>query len=216
MSCILYYSRYCEVCKKYLQIFTKQALQNDMHFICIDKRVKDASGKTWILLENGEKIIFPPMVNRVPALLLLAEGQRVLFGEQILAYFKPRQVANVREATQNNMEPMDYSFGSGGFKDIVSDQYSFLDQSPEELKAAEGNGGMRQMHNYINVNDAFSGKINGPGPGQGGPDEGQNTTIRGSQKRGDDESNQWMEERIRKEKEARDADLRMFSGPRPI
>jgi len=202
------------VCKKYLQIFTKQALQNDMHFICIDKRMKDANGKTWIVLDNGEKIIFPPAINRVPALLLLAEGQRVLFGEQILAHFKPRQMDNIREATQNNMEPMDYSFNNGGFKDIVSDQYSFWDQSAEELKAAEGNGGMRQMHNYINVNEAFSGNINGP-LGQG-YDEGQNTTIRGSQKRGDDESNQWMEERIRKAKEARDADLRAFSGPRPI
>jgi len=59
MSCILYYSKYCEVSKKYLQILSKSAAQKDIHFICIDKRVKDESGKTYIILENGQKIILP-------------------------------------------------------------------------------------------------------------------------------------------------------------
>jgi hypothetical protein len=50
------------------------------------------------------------------------------------------------------MEPLAFSINSsGGFSDIVSDQYSFLDQEPDELKA-QGNGGMRQMHNYVPLN----------------------------------------------------------------
>ena len=152
MSCILYYSKYCEVCKKYLQILSKSQAQKDIHFICIDKRVKDESGKTYIILENGQKIILPENVNRVPALLLLANGYQVLYGEQILEHLKPRQEVEVRQATQNNMEPSAFSFG-GGFSNIVSDQYSFLDQAPEELEA-KGNGGMRQMHNYVDLNYA--------------------------------------------------------------
>ena len=82
MSCILYYSKYCEVSKKYLQLISKSSSQNDIHFICIDKRVKDGN-KTYIVLENGQKIILPDNITRVPALLLLNKGYQVLYGEQI-------------------------------------------------------------------------------------------------------------------------------------
>ena len=208
MSCILYYSKYCEVCKKYLQILSKSQAQKDIHFICIDKRVKDESGKTYIILENGQKIILPENVNRVPALLLLANGYQVLYGEQILEHLKPRQEVEARQATQNNMEPSAFSFG-GGFSNIVSDQYSFLDQAPEELEA-KGNGGMRQMHNYVDLNTAFSGQISNHSS-----NESSNTTIRGAQKMGDDASNQIMEDRIKKMKEERDADLRKLTGNKP-
>jgi hypothetical protein len=211
MSCILYYSKYCDICKKYLQLLSKSDIQKDIHFICIDKRVKDANNKTYIILENGQKIILPENITKVPALLLLNQGYQVLYGEQILQHLKPRQQQEVRQATQNNMEPMAFSLGGGGgFGDIVSDQYSFLDQDPDELKA-DGNGGMRQMHNYVDLNTAFSGQVSGAG--SGGDD--YNTTIRGAKKMGDDASNQQMEERIRKMKEDRDADIRSITGNRP-
>ena len=62
------------------------------------------------------------------------------------------------KATQNNLEPMAFSFG-GGLGDIVSDNYSFLDQDPDSL-LANGNGGMRQMHNYVDLN--YADNINTP------------------------------------------------------
>lgn len=207
MSCILYYSKYCEVSKNYLQILSKSTSQKDIHFICIDKRVKEENNKTFIILENGQKIILPENVTRVPALLLLNQGYKVLYGEQILEHLRPREEVEVRQATRNNMEPMAFSFG-GGFGDIVSDQYSFLDQAPEELEA-KGNGGMRQMHNYMDLNSAFSGQLSQYGS------EDTNTTIRGAQKIGEDASNQVMEDRIRKMKEDRDADIRSITGNRP-
>lgn len=209
MSCILYYSKYCEVSKKYLQMLSKSSSQKDIHFICIDKRVKEPNNKTYIILDNGQKIILPENVTRVPALLLLNQGYQVLYGEQILEHLKPRQEVEVRQATRNNMEPMAFSFGGGGFGDIVSDQYSFLDQAPEDLEA-KGNGGMRQMHNYVDLNTAFSGQLS-----EYGANEDTNTTIRGVQKIGEDASNQVMEDRIRKMKEERDADIRTLTGNRP-
>ena len=208
MSSILYYSKYCEVSKKYLQILSKSNMQKDIHFICIDKRVKDASNKTFIILENGQKIILPENVTRVPALLLLTKGYEVLYGEKILEHLKPRQEVEVRQATRNNMEPMAFSLG-GGFSNIVSDQYSFLDQDPTELEA-KGNGGLRQMHNYVDLNTAFSGNIS-----QHEAVEESNTTIRGTQKMGEDASNQVMEDRIRKMKEERDNDIRSLTGNKP-
>ena len=159
MGSILYYSNFCEHSKKLLQTFSKLTLQTDVHFICIDKRVKDSNNKIFIVLENGQKIIMPENVNRVPALLLLNQGFNVLYGESILQHFKPKQEAMVRKATQNNIEPMAFAFGSGGFSDITSDQYSFLDMDSEALKAT-GNGGMRQMHNYVDLN--FNDQISTP------------------------------------------------------
>jgi hypothetical protein len=163
MSCILYYSNYCQHSKKLLQTLSKTNIQQDIHFICIDKRVKD-NNKIFIILENGQKIIMPENVTRVPALLLLNQGYNVLYGESILQHLKPRQEVELRKATQNNMEPMAFSFGGGGggsFGDIVSDQFSFLDQAPEDLEA-KGNGGMRQMHNYVDLNYADNISISTP------------------------------------------------------
>lgn len=210
MSCILYYSKYCEVSKKYLQLLSKSNIQSDIHFICIDKRVKDSNNKTYIILDDGQKIILPENITKVPALLLLNQGYQVLYGDQIVEHLKPKQHQEVKQATQNNMEPMAFALGGGGsFGDIVSDQYSFLDQDPDELKA-DGNGGMRQMHNYVDLNTAFNGQVYNPET-----NEDFNTTIRGVKKMSDDVANTQMDQRLKQMQEQRDADIRSINGNRP-
>jgi hypothetical protein len=163
MSTILYYSNFCEHSKKLLQSFSKTSLSKDVHFICIDKRIKDPSGKMYLILENGQKIVMPENVTRVPALLLLNENYRVVYGEGIAQYFKPRQEVVTKQATFNNIEPMAFSLGGGGFG-IVSDQFSFLDMDADAL-AAKGSGGMRQMHNYVDLN--YSDRISAPPENEG-------------------------------------------------
>lgn len=159
MSSILYYSNFCEHSKKLLQTISKANISKDIHFICIDKRSKDSNNKIYIILENGQKIIMPENVSRVPALLLLNQGYSVLYGESILEHLKPKQQEMVKKATQNNLEPMAFGFGGGGFGSVTSDQYSFLDMDSESL-SAKGNGGVRQMHNYVDLN--YSDSINTP------------------------------------------------------
>ena len=78
MSSILYYSNFCEHSKKLLQTLSKTQVSKDMHFICIDKRVKDENGKIHIVLENGQKIIMPENVSKVPALMLLNQNFQVM------------------------------------------------------------------------------------------------------------------------------------------
>uniref|UniRef100_A0A6C0DG28 Glutaredoxin domain-containing protein n=1 Tax=viral metagenome TaxID=1070528 RepID=A0A6C0DG28_9ZZZZ len=152
MSSILYYSNFCEHSKKLLQTLSKTQVSKDIHFICIDKRVKDQAGKIQIILENGQKIVMPENVTKVPALLLLNQNYQVLYGDNIYNHLKPRQEVVTRQATSNNMEPMAFSLGGGGgFGGIVSDNYSFLDMDHEELNT-KGSGGMRQMHNYVPLN----------------------------------------------------------------
>ena len=156
MSSILYYSNFCNPSKKLLQTIGKTQNTNEMHFICIDKRIKDNSGKVFIVLQNGQKIVMPANVTQVPALLLLNQNYKVIYGDEIYKYLRPQNNIQLKQATQNNMEPQSNNdFGAfGGFSGgIVSDHYSFLDQNDTEL-SVKGNGGLRQMHNYVNINDS--------------------------------------------------------------
>jgi hypothetical protein len=148
MSSILYYSNFCEHSKKLLQTLSKTQASKDIHFICIDKRTQGPDKKIYIVLESGQKIVMPENVTKVPALLLLNQNYQVLYGDNIYNHLKPTQEVITRQATSNNMEPMAFSLGGGS---IVSDQYSFLDMDSEELNT-KGNGGMRQMHNYVPLN----------------------------------------------------------------
>ena len=55
MSSILYYSNYCEHSKKLLQTISKIDVGKEIHFICIDKRTKDANNKIFIdFIETGK------------------------------------------------------------------------------------------------------------------------------------------------------------------
>lgn len=157
MSSILYYSNYCEHSKKLLQVVSKTQTSKDIHFICIDKRVKDPSGKIFIILQNEQKIVMPENVTKVPALLLLNDNYKVLYGDDIYNRLKPQVTQEIKQATKNNMEPSAFAFDAfGGYgSGITSDVYSFLDQSDDEL-SVKGNGGLRQMHSYVSLNDSMS------------------------------------------------------------
>ena len=148
---ILYYSNFCEHSKKLLQNISKTTLIDEIHFICIDKRTKEKDGKIYIILENGQKLIMPENVDRVPALLLL-NNFNVLYGEDIYDFMKPAQKQMVSQATMNNMEPVAYCLGGSSYGGIVSDNFSFLDMDAESLKA-KGDGGMRQLHNYVSLSN---------------------------------------------------------------
>ena len=49
---------------------------------------------------------------------------------------------------------MAFSLGGGGFG-VASDNYSFLDQSSDDL-SAKGNGGLRQQHHYSTLNQSIT------------------------------------------------------------
>jgi hypothetical protein len=150
MSLILYYSNYCEHSKKLLQTLSKSQISKEIHFICIDNRVKE-NNKIYIILQNGSKIIMPDNIKQVPALLSINDKQ-VYYGDSIYNYLKPKQEIITKKATSNNMEPMAFSLGGNSSFGIISDQFSFLDISADDM-TSKGNGGLRQMHNYVLLND---------------------------------------------------------------
>lgn len=149
MSSILYYSNFCDNCKVLLQILSRSNIKNDMHFINIDKRIKKGNGVTYIVLENGQEILLPPTVTKVPAVLLLNKGHQVLFGSDINKFLEPKHTAQTNNIVKTNGEPLAFSISGGSFG-VVSDNYSFLDQDNDSL-SAKGNGGMRQQHHYATL-----------------------------------------------------------------
>jgi len=158
MSKILYYSNYCENCKKLLQNLAKSQEKKDIHFICIDQRIQK-NNKTYIVLQNSQEILLPPQINKVPALLFLnKKDQNIIFGEEISNLLKPTEnlFTNKPQEIQKMEDPVAFSF-SGGVCGVVSDNYSFWDQDADSL-SAKGDGGMRQLYNYstINQNDSIN------------------------------------------------------------
>ena len=153
MSSILYYSNYCEHSKSLIQTISRSSVKDDIHFICIDKRIKKSNGGTYIQFENGQEILLPPTITKVPALLLLNRGHQVLFGDEILNHLQPREEIKQNVATNFNGEPNAFSFdmgGSGLASGITSDCYSFLDQDADSL-SCKGSGGMRQQRHYATL-----------------------------------------------------------------
>ena len=150
MSEILYYSNNCENCRKLLQKVSKSKIKEKLHFICIDKR-KLKQNRIFIILENNQEVLLPPSIDRVPALLLINNNQ-IIYGDNIVNHLKPDETIINNIATQYQGEPDCFSFGgSGGALNVVSDNFSFLDQESESM-LAKGDGGMRQLYSYATIN----------------------------------------------------------------
>lgn len=152
MSSIFYYSNYCDKCKSLLQIISQSDVKNEMHFIALDDRTKKPNGATYVVLSNGQEILLPPTITKVPALLLLNRGHRVLFGSEIIDHLRPKQEVSQKTATENNGEPDAFALGTNGYG-VASDNFSFLDQNSDDL-SAKGNGGMRQQHHYVGIGES--------------------------------------------------------------
>ena len=154
MSIVLYYSNQCNHSKELLRMLSKSQKSKDIHFVCIDKREQHKDGGVHILLDNGDRLLLPPNIKSVPAMLLLDHGNRVVSGlAEIKHFLKPGEVEITNKADKLNGEPLAFSFDEMGH--TLSDNYSYLDMTSEEL-SAKGNGGLRQMHNYMSINGELS------------------------------------------------------------
>lgn len=154
----LYYSNYCKHSQRILQFLVKGNLANKMNFLCIDKREQDLNtNQTYIILEDGKRVTMPPNIKSVPSLLLVQQGYRVILGDDIIQHY---QVAANLEMKKKQMqmqpvEPVGTSLmQSSGGMNIISEQYTMYDLTPDEL-SAKGNGGRRQLHNYVSANEGI-------------------------------------------------------------
>jgi hypothetical protein len=152
---ILYYSNYCKHSQKVVQALTKGGITDKISFICIDKRSKDPkTNQQYIILENGSKVIMPPNLHSVPALLLVNQKYQFLWGDEIVKHFHPQMLSKREAANPVYGEPIGYPLGglSTGKSNIVSENYTLYSMTAEEL-SAKGNGDRRALHNYVSAAD---------------------------------------------------------------
>jgi N-acetylglutamate synthase/N-acetylornithine aminotransferase len=124
---LFYYSNYCKHSQKVFNILIKARLENEFEFICIDKRGRDPStNQTFIILENGKRMLLPPNVHSVPAMLLVKEQYRVLYGDEILDHYNSKISNDTMVATQFNGEPMAHNLGGNDtlIGNSLADSYS--------------------------------------------------------------------------------------------
>lgn len=153
MSSVLYYSNYCEHSQEVIRVISKTTVKDNIHFVCVDTRVKGEDNATYVVLSDGStKVLLPPSIVKVPALLLLDRGHHVLFGPDILNHLNPQIELKQNQSVPANAsgEPEAFSLGTSGFG-VASDTFSFLNQSSDEM-SAKGDGGMRQTHHYVDIN----------------------------------------------------------------
>ena len=150
---ILYYSNYCKHSQKVLQFLVKGGMSDQLNFICIDKRARDAQNNTYIILENGKRVIMPPNVHSVPALLQVKHNYKVVLGDDIIQYFQPAVANKIQNATEINGEPAGFQLQpSNQGMYIVSEAFTPYNMSPEEL-SAKGKSANRSMYNYVKATD---------------------------------------------------------------
>lgn len=155
---ILYYSNYCKHSQKVLQTLVKGDIVSKISCVCIDNRKRDpATNQMYIFLENGSKVIMPPTLHSVPALLLVNDRYRIIFGDEITKHFHPQLINRQGILSQGRGEPTAFQLNkSNGGTNIVSEFFTFYDAPHEEL-SAKGKGPSRQMYNYVTTdNDFFS------------------------------------------------------------
>jgi len=148
----LYYSNYCKHSKKVLDFLSKSGITEKLNCICIDKRKRDPNtNQMFIQLDDGKQVLMPPNLSSVPALLLINKGYSLVLGSDIIQHYEPEVKKKLESANFGDGEPSSYTIqSSSGGSNIVSEQFTFYNMSPDEL-SAKGTGGQRQLYNYVPV-----------------------------------------------------------------
>lgn len=151
----LYYSNYCKHSKKVLDFLSKSGITEKLNCICIDKRKRDPNtNQMFIHLDDGKQVLMPPNLSSVPALLLINKGYSLVLGSDIIQHYEPEVKKKLESANFGDGEPSSYTIkSSSGGSNIVSEQFTFYNMSPDEL-SAKGTGGQRQLYNYVPVTNS--------------------------------------------------------------
>jgi hypothetical protein len=151
----LYYSNHCKHSQRVLQFLVKGNLADKLNFLCIDKRVRDSTNnQLYIILEKGQRVIMPPNIHSVPALLLVKQSYRVILGDDIIQHFQSAASSETKKRIQHaTAEPVGINLmQSTGGMNIVSEPYTMYNLTPDEL-SAKGKSGRRQMYNYVSADE---------------------------------------------------------------
>ena len=119
-----------------------------------EKNMND--NQIYIELDNGSKVILPPNVHSVPALLLIRNNYNVLYGDEILTHFHGDMKKNSSEIVKVNGEPAGFSmFSFSGGANIMSEKFTNYNMTPDDL-SSKSNSKLRDLYNYVSANEKSS------------------------------------------------------------
>jgi hypothetical protein len=132
----------------------KGNLNDKISFICIDKRSRDPkTNQQFILLENGTKVVMPPNLYNVPALLLVNQNYRFIYGDEIIKHYHPQILSKNNIATNFNGEPNGFHLASfTGNTNILSEKYTLYNLTPDDL-SAKSTSKNRDLYHYVSADD---------------------------------------------------------------
>jgi hypothetical protein len=152
MADIFYYSRHCEHSQKAIQFITKNNIIDKISSICIDNNVRDANNnQLLIILENGKKLVLPPSILTVPAILCVKKNYTVVLGtKNIIDYFESnKEYINIQQTESkilnDNVEPISYDFNNNSNTFISSENFTNYNSNTG-----------KQMYNYTSVDNSSS------------------------------------------------------------
>ena len=157
---LLYFSNNCNHSQKLLDELNKKDMLKKVNLICIDNRLKK-NNITYIVI-NEQEMPLPPMINCVPTMCIKPNNE-ILKGKEIYNYFVPLTKTIKDEREKINLEPNPFSIGNEtiGEFGVTSDNFSFWDTTPEDLSAS-GDGGNKQLYNYVSINNGAGDEIYTP------------------------------------------------------
>ncbi len=134
---VFYYSNYCQHSQKVMQFLVRANLTSEIAFVCIDKRGRDSNtNQMYVIMENGDKILMPPNIHSVPALLMIEQNYKVIYGDEIIKFYEPNIVNDKMMATNFNGEPV--GFALGGPNNGVSLNFAHSGQTTINTPPIEG------------------------------------------------------------------------------
>lgn len=160
---VLYYGKTCQHSQQLLRQVAKQGIADKLRFIPVDLQERRGD-QLLAILDNGSRVLIPPGVTAVPALLDIRD-KNIYMGPEVGKRLAAEAERAARAATGAEKEPMAYTDISGG----TSTTFSFVTDDPEAL-LAKGTGRTNAPSHFAGIHDnptiptAQEGESNG-GPG---------------------------------------------------
>ena len=118
---IFYYSNFCPHSQRVLKFLVRANLTTEIAFVCIDKRGNDPNtNQMYIIMENGDRVLMPPNIHSVPAILMIKSNYKVIYGDEIIRHYEPNIVNDKMSATNFNGEPSGFSMNGSSLLDARS------------------------------------------------------------------------------------------------
>ncbi len=147
---VLYYGRSCQHSQQLLRKLSQQGISQKLKFVPVDQRERRGE-QTLAILDNGSRVLIPPAVTAVPALLDIRD-KNVYQGPDVVKRLAAEAERLTRAATGAEREPLAFSEISGTSDSGTA--FTFISDDPKAL-LAQGTGGTQTESFFAGVDETI-------------------------------------------------------------